>query len=826
MLVGEADLGPDYSEEDNLQDNVFGPDQLADVIAKYGSGPLVDAFRAATSPLADPGILGSFTQAVLVKTNTGAQASAALLDHSAAAYETIYSRLAGKPGNQIQYQINEDVTEVVPTTGSFTYIPNVGAIDWSVRLNGGADLVSGTDIAANTPPNTFVTAAAALTGVGASGGVDRGLLTGLITGGIGSLAVDANPTGFAGANNIKVTLSVASAWATTPTAGDTLIIPVGSVIAGASDENVGAYVIISATSTTINATKLSDAGKGGAVPGTITACADVGAIDIVAATDCKAWSPVTISVDSGDPMLGKGKSLEIAELTNVSTDKLSYCFFDLGTTDEVSWLSTSTSPYAIASSAEYTVEVEVTRASPAVDESWTCGGEIGLKIGYDGTSCTLTIAADGTVTDRYNMTLTPVGGSGAAQTIILNDYPSLQDLADYIDTLTGYNAAPGSAIIGFLPATALDRVSGMTIATEHGAATGRLKIDAYRFWKAMDEESNTIQLGEDADGLSERADAGLPVDIAAAEYMTGGTKGNTLAADIVSAIDALEDVRGNFLVPLFSRDATDDKADGDTESGSTYTIAAIHAAAGAHVTKMSTLKRRKNRQAILSIQDSFTEQQSIASDIGNFRCCMTFQNYKNLDSTGNIKTFQPWMGAVLAGAGQAAAFYKDLTNKIIQTSGLVHDDGTYNDQSYTQKELALKAGLLPAERSEAGGFRWVSDQTTYGSDSNFVFNSLQTTYVADVVAMSSAVSMQAAFLGQAASDVTAASAKAYFTNLLDIYYANKLLVSDDNGAPKGYKNVQVRIQGNAMYVSAEIKPTTGIKFILIDFYLSQASQSA
>jgi hypothetical protein len=156
---------------------------------------------------------------------------------------------------------------------------------------------------------------------------------------------------------------------------------------------------------------------------------------------------------------------------------------------------------------------------------------------------------------------------------------------------------------------------------------------------------------------------------------------------------------------------------------------------------------------------------------------------------------------------------------------LLHDDGSYNQLSYTQKELALKAGLLPAERADAGGFRWVSDQTTYGSDSNFVFNSIQTTYVADVVAMSSAVSMQAAFLGQASSDVTAAAAKAYFSNLLDIYFANKLLVADDS-APKGYKNVQVRIQGNAMYVSAEIKPTTGIKFILIDFYLSQASQSA
>ena len=38
-LGGEAEAGPDYSLEDELGDNSFGPDQLAEVIAKYKSGP-------------------------------------------------------------------------------------------------------------------------------------------------------------------------------------------------------------------------------------------------------------------------------------------------------------------------------------------------------------------------------------------------------------------------------------------------------------------------------------------------------------------------------------------------------------------------------------------------------------------------------------------------------------------------------------------------------------------------------------------------------------------------------------------------------------------
>ena len=39
MLVGEADAGPDWSLEEDLEENSFGPDQLTAVIAKYKSGP-------------------------------------------------------------------------------------------------------------------------------------------------------------------------------------------------------------------------------------------------------------------------------------------------------------------------------------------------------------------------------------------------------------------------------------------------------------------------------------------------------------------------------------------------------------------------------------------------------------------------------------------------------------------------------------------------------------------------------------------------------------------------------------------------------------------
>src|SRR4051812_6097679 len=78
MLVGEASGGPHWSTETDLENNAYGPDSLAEVAAKYGSGPLVDAFRGAIAASSDPDIIGSFSRAILVKTNTGTKASAAL----------------------------------------------------------------------------------------------------------------------------------------------------------------------------------------------------------------------------------------------------------------------------------------------------------------------------------------------------------------------------------------------------------------------------------------------------------------------------------------------------------------------------------------------------------------------------------------------------------------------------------------------------------------------------------------------------------------------------------------------------------------------------
>src|ERR1022692_703562 len=88
FLVGEADAGPDFTSETDIAQNIFGPNSLAAVKAKYKSGPVVDAFNGASTPSNDQQITGSFNGAIILKTNKSTKGSFPLLNWAASAYGT------------------------------------------------------------------------------------------------------------------------------------------------------------------------------------------------------------------------------------------------------------------------------------------------------------------------------------------------------------------------------------------------------------------------------------------------------------------------------------------------------------------------------------------------------------------------------------------------------------------------------------------------------------------------------------------------------------------------------------------------------------------
>jgi hypothetical protein len=578
----------------------------------------------------------------------------------------------------------------------------------------------------------------------------------------------------------------------------------------ARNQNVGSYIVTAATSTTVTAIKKSDGATGASgTPGTITSPVTVSAQSIVSTTaDLQGFGVVTLTNTSATLLQGVGKSLEFAELTT-GTDLVSRYVW-IGTS-AATWVSKAAGAQLITSATEQRVTTNVNRSFDNVQETWTVGGEIGLSVSYSGTAATMTVSGT-------QVSTTVTGGSGSDQTFVFkqgDQTATIADLVNFLNAQTGYKAAVGTTAIGQLPATALDHGT-FGINSSFGAKNGRIKTDAFRYNQAVGNNSTTVTVA--------RASAGLPA-VSAVAYLSGGTRGGTSDADVVDALTALESVQCNFIIPLFSRDATNDITDGLTDSTSTYTIASINANVRSHVLAMSTLKRKRNRQGFLSFKGTFAAARDAGANISSFRCSMNFQDVKVPSTTGAVTQFAPWMGAVAAAGMQAAGFYRPIVNKFINISGALQAAGDFNDQNQTDMENALLAGLLPIARGDNGGFRWVSDQTTYGKDNNFSLNSIQATYITDVVALSSAQQMRNAFVGQALSDVSPGILLSYFEGLMAEFMRLKLL-SPSSDAPNGFKNASVTINGPVFVVNAEIKIAGALYFGLLNFLVSQVTGTA
>lgn len=457
------------------------------------------------------------------------------------------------------------------------------------------------------------------------------------------------------------------------------------------------------------------------------------------------------------------------------------------------------------------VEVAISRPDIGLSETLDINADVALFVGYQGTTATMTINSAKTL-----LTTTVTGGSGANLSVDMTQYRTVADLAAFINSQTGYSAI-ASAGAQQLPPSALDSVTAIGIcSTAASQRPGRVKQANYNFMKVL-ATSRALS-------FTQTATAGLPATMANAVFLAGGARGATLAADIVNALNQLAGIQVNIVIPLFSQDATADIAEGTTDSGSTYTIAAINAATKSHCIQYSTPKLKKNRIAVLSYwSDSYTDAKAVAQGLAHYRVSLCMQKVSQVDSAGNIQTFMPWYASCVAAGMQAGGFYKSITNKFANVISFFDPSG-FDSGSPGDVEDALDAGLLFLTQDTAGN-RWVSDQTTYGFDTNFVYNSIQATYCSDILALDLADAFQKAFVGKSLADVDAATAKSFLAQKMDGYKKIKLIAASDD-APLGYKNDKISISGPEMDVTVEIKLATAIYFIPISLSFSQVQSAA
>lgn len=460
----------------------------------------------------------------------------------------------------------------------------------------------------------------------------------------------------------------------------------------------------------------------------------------------------------------------------------------------------------VVSSQEPEIELSVKRQDTNTNEAFAIESEVAFTIGYDGDSCAVAIAGG-------VLTTTVVAGSGSNLSVNLDEYTTMADLAAFVSSQAGYSATSVAASNNLSPLR-LDQTS-FDAASSVGAEPGRAKKAAYNFAVKVNESAVV--------DFEFAASAGLPAEMAVPAYLQDGAKGSTSAADIVNAIPALEGIKVNFVLPLFSRDAADDIADGLTDSASTYTIDAINFAIKSHVLAMSTIKIKRNRIAVLSKDASYADAKSHAQSIASFRAVVCMQKSSQVDAQGNVKEFAPWHTAAIAVGMQSAGFYRSLTNKFANVISYKDPSG-FDSGNIGDVEDGIDAGIMFLQKETAGN-KWVVDQTTYGFDGNFVYNSLQAVYMSDVLAIQLAESLEKFVVGKSLADINAAAIAAFIAKKMEEYRKLKIIGASDD-APLGYKNLDIKINGPIAEVKLEAKLATAILFIPIQLELSQIQSSA
>ena len=881
-VLGESNEGPSFRDEADLNQNVFTPDQLADVIAKYGSGRVVDAFKHLTSASNDDAIAGAVSQVRIIVTNSPTASASSVVRSGFGSFAQLTALRKGAPGNMIKYRSEIAQQESAPSTSQLAYAPLFNtSVAFSLRVNGQSK--KNISVSAKTSPIDFCALCEdTAKGILASGGAQSKPLTGL-SGGT-NLIVSA-PS----ASELVIQLPSGDQFNPAPAVGDIVAIPaagdyipaipMSSINGGGA--NIGSYIVTSVLNSATNASiRLKAINISG--PATAATTGSVGASE----SEFISWKPVTIKNASGQsrqstvgmsgqfailsndsvnvvvqapaawsakPQIGDIVTLASAfgglaagfyQTVNSSSNTITMVRLSNGTAGSTSAPANIVSPIAagsepfvvakqiidgtgksleiigsvesilfnkdsaapagisnstITSSVECKTIFTVSRSNTS--ESFTSGGDIALKV-----SCDEEVAVAIIDSSKIDIQVNSV----SMFQMPFSEFKTLADVASFISSRSGFSASIGSSRFSSTNPADLDRgtfgISG---------AGARIKKDA-KSWASMGSSMVSISLN---------GQSGLPEAITPDLFLSGGSKGNTSSADVVEAIDACEFVETNFMVSLFAQDSSDDIYESETESGSTYTIDAINAYMKSHQKKMSSTKARKNRICLTAKSASYIAVKEAAGELSSSRAAMAFQEVQVSASDGSLKWFQPWMAAVNAAGMQAAAGYKGIVKKFANVNGIRVKTADFNSASQGALEDALKAGLLVMERVPTGGFRWVSDQMTYGADNNFVYNSLQAMYVTDLIALSLIDTFDRAIVGQSVADMTASAALALLASEMFNFMRIKW-IAPSSDAPMGFKNAKAKLKGGVMEISVEVKLAGLIYFCPVYMAISQVQQEA
>lgn len=411
-----------------------------------------------------------------------------------------------------------------------------------------------------------------------------------------------------------------------------------------------------------------------------------------------------------------------------------------------------------------------------------------FSLQYTGAQASATIDVTGTTV------VLKAPSSAGGTTIDLTQVKTVGDLVNRINAVAGFAATlldpnPARATLN-----ALDYYTAQDVRT----AVFTVKADL----QAVIDYINGISGGFFT--AVRPSNAGAPPAVLAFTFLAGATNGSITNTDWSNCFTALQLVDCQWFVPL-SPDP------------------AVHAMATAHGIFMSGAGRKERRTLFgLDVGSTIAQVVSAAAAVNNDRSSEVYPGYKDFDANGTLTLYPPYMTAALVAAMAAGVPPgTPLTNKQMNVRGLEFDI-----KNPTDTDALINGGVLCCENTPQG-FKVVQSISTWLVNRNFNRTEISTGAAVDYAVRSVRLALDVLRGDRGSPQLLGRAMQITDTTLraLSVQPPNGPGVLVGDAVNPAYKNIQVSLVNDALYVAFQGSPVIPDNYIAITMYAVPFSSS-
>lgn len=365
-------------------------------------------------------------------------------------------------------------------------------------------------------------------------------------------------------------------------------------------------------------------------------------------------------------------------------------------------------------------------------------------------------------------------------TIDLNTYPTIGELAAYINSQSGYSAVvePGQENKSSL------ELDGTTAVTLLGGGVFQSTVQA--ILDTMNFNSNYVT----AEAINATNNRLIPDNVATAVYFTGGSEGTYTGTEWATALTALEAEDVQFI-------ATPDSSN------------TIHASIKTHCEAMSAVTGRKERQFLVgnawgtTVDNAVTESKTLNSKWG----MKVYNGYTQYDVNGVIQNYDAsYTACLLLGMACAGAINEPLTFKKLNVISLE------KKLSKTDLEKLIENGVCPVAYNSQTLPHIVRQVNTYQTD-DLKWNEFSMVKEMGFVSRDLRDYLEQLFVGKPGSSLYGGVIRGAVEARLARYTDLGIFSKDSNGV--SWWNVSISLAGDTVNIDYDAYLTAPVNFLFV-----------